>query len=72
MMGGTRFVGTPIIALQEFTFEDMYVDADLQLDTARVVGNTRVCVTNEYEHDGLRVAGERVLGRLMDMAAGLC
>lgn len=52
--------------------EDMYVDADLQLETARAVGNTQVWVTNEYEHDGLRVAGERVLGRLMDMAAGHC
>ncbi|TNH30659.1 alpha/beta hydrolase [Micromonospora orduensis] len=53
-------------------FEDMYVDADLQLETARAVGNTQVWVTNEYEHDGLRVAGERVLGRLMNMAAGHC
>jgi pimeloyl-ACP methyl ester carboxylesterase len=51
-------------------FDDMYVDADLQLQTARAVGNTRVWVTNEFEHDGLRVAGERVLGRLMDLAAG--
>jgi pimeloyl-ACP methyl ester carboxylesterase len=51
-------------------FDDMYVDADLQLETARSVGNTRVWVTNEYEHNGLRVGGEHVLGRLMDMVAG--
>ena len=51
-------------------FDDMYVDADLQLDTARRVGNVRTWVTNEYEHDGLRADGPRVLGRLMDMAAG--
>ncbi len=50
--------------------DDMYVDADLQLETARAMGNTRVWVTNEYEHDGLRRAGEHILGRLMDMAAG--
>jgi hypothetical protein len=49
----------------------MYVDADLQLRTAREVGNTRVWVTNEFEHDGLRASG-RVLERLMDMAAGRC
>ena len=52
-------------------FDDMYVDADLQLDTARRVGNVRAWVTNEYEHDGLRADAPRVLGRLMDMRAGL-
>jgi hypothetical protein len=51
-------------------FDDMYVDSGLQLQTAATVGNTRVWVTNEFEHNGLRAAGERVLGRLMDMAAG--
>jgi pimeloyl-ACP methyl ester carboxylesterase len=50
--------------------DDMYVDADLQLATAAAVGNTRVWVTNEYEHDGLRVSGGRVLARLLDMGAG--
>ncbi|GAA5190775.1 alpha/beta fold hydrolase [Rugosimonospora acidiphila] len=53
-------------------FDDMYVDAGLQLGTAAAVANSRVWVTNEYEHDGVRVAGPRVLGRLMDMAAGRC
>ena len=51
-------------------YDDMYVDADLQLDTARRVGNVRAWVTNEYEHDGLRTDAPRVLGRLMDMRAG--
>jgi len=51
-------------------FDDMYVDADLQLRTAHAMGNTRVWVTNEYEHDGLRVSDERVLARLMEMVAG--
>jgi hypothetical protein len=44
-------------------FDDMYVDAGLSLDTAEVVGNTRVWVTNEYEHDGLRTGD--VLDRLL-------
>jgi hypothetical protein len=30
----------------------------------------RVWLTNEYEHNGLRADGGRVLGRLMDMVAG--
>jgi len=51
-------------------FEDMYVDADLQLETARAVGNVRTWVTNEHQHDGLRTSGAEVLGHLMDMAAG--
>ena len=38
-------------------YDDMYVDAGLQLDTAGAVGNVRAWVTNEYEHDGLRVDG---------------
>src|SRR3954471_21927137 len=51
-------------------YDDMYVDAELQLDTARRVGNVRTWVTNEHEHDGLRANPSAVLGRLMDMRAG--
>lgn len=36
-------------------YDDMYVDAELSLETAAVVGNVRAWVTNEYEHDGLRL-----------------
>ena len=34
-------------------YDDMFVDAGLQLDTAARVGNVHTWVTNEYEHDGL-------------------
>jgi pimeloyl-ACP methyl ester carboxylesterase len=51
-------------------FDDMYVDADLQLQTAALMGNVRTWVTNEYEHNGLRASDGKVLARLMDMAAG--
>ncbi|MDH2429011.1 alpha/beta fold hydrolase [Sphaerisporangium sp. TRM90804] len=50
--------------------DDMYVDADLSLRTARAVGGLRWWITNEWEHDGVRTAGDRVLSRLMDLAAG--
>ncbi|GAA0964093.1 alpha/beta fold hydrolase [Acrocarpospora macrocephala] len=50
--------------------DDMYVDAALSLETARRVGNVRTWVTNEWEHDGVRVSGGQVLARLMDMASG--
>ena len=47
-------------------FDDMYVDAELSLDTARRVGNLEAWVINEYEHDGVRQSGA-VLNRLMKM-----
>lgn len=49
-------------------FDDIYVDADLQLDTLRRVGASRAWVTNEYEHDGL--LDPAVVRHLFDMADG--
>ena len=34
-------------------YDDMYVDAHLQLDTLERVGNSQYWVTNEFEHDGI-------------------
>lgn len=48
--------------------DDMYVDAGLSLETAEAVGNARVWVTNEFEHDGLRTGD--VLGRLLRFRHG--
>jgi pimeloyl-ACP methyl ester carboxylesterase len=52
-------------------YDDMYVDAGLQLETAARVGNTQAWVTNEYEHDGIR--SDRVYARLTELldATGL-
>jgi pimeloyl-ACP methyl ester carboxylesterase len=49
-------------------FDDMYVDAELSLDTATRVGNVRTWVTNEWEHDGLRADAGRILPRLRELA----
>jgi pimeloyl-ACP methyl ester carboxylesterase len=49
--------------------DDMFVDAGYSLATARTLGNCRVWVTNEFEHDGLQDAA--VLDRLIAMARGL-
>jgi pimeloyl-ACP methyl ester carboxylesterase len=65
-----RLAANEVPVLAAVYFDDMYVDADLQLDTASRVGNVRAWVTNEFEHDGLRADAGRVLGRLMDMRAG--
>jgi pimeloyl-ACP methyl ester carboxylesterase len=50
--------------------EDMYVEAEFSQSTAREIGGLRTWVTNEYEHNGLRADGERILGRLLDLARG--
>ena len=65
-----RLAANEVPVLAAVYYDDMYVDSELQLDTARRVGNVRTWVTNEYEHDGLRTGAARVLGRLMDMRAG--
>jgi pimeloyl-ACP methyl ester carboxylesterase len=65
-----RLAGNEVPVLAAVYHDDMYVDAGLQLDTARRVGNVRTWVTNEHEHDGLRVAAPAVLGRLREMRAG--
>lgn len=43
-------------------YDDMYVDAHLQLDTLSRVGSSQAWVTNEFEHDG--IGSGRVLTHL--------
>ena len=49
---------------------DMYVPRELSEDTAGRIGGMRAWITNEYEHNGLRADGGRILGRLIDLARG--
>lgn len=51
--------------------DDMYVHAELSLETAARLGNVAVWVTNEWEHDGGRASGGAVLERLIKMADDL-
>ncbi|MFV0126583.1 alpha/beta fold hydrolase [Streptomyces sp. HMX112] len=50
--------------------DDMYVDTAHSLATARAVRGLRTWVTDEYEHDGVRAGGPRVLDRLLALARG--
>lgn len=50
--------------------DDMYVDTADSIATARAVRGLRTWVTDEYEHDGLRVSGGQVLDRLVRMVRG--
>jgi pimeloyl-ACP methyl ester carboxylesterase len=52
-------------------FDDMYVPQDLSVPTAEAIRGLRAWVTNEYEHDGLRVSNGAVLRRLIGLAQGL-
>ena len=49
-------------------FEDVYVDFDLAKETAGAIQGTRMWVTNEYMHSGLREDGAKILTGLMKMA----
>jgi pimeloyl-ACP methyl ester carboxylesterase len=47
---------------------DMYVPRDLSEDTVARVGAAQAWLTNEYEHDGLRADGAKILDRLLTLA----
>ncbi len=49
---------------------DMYVEREFSEETAQTIRGTKTWVTSEYEHNGLRADGEKVLGRLLGMLRG--
>jgi hypothetical protein len=49
---------------------DLYVERDFAEETANAIRGLRAWQTDEYEHNGLRADGERVLGRLIDLVRG--
>jgi len=51
-------------------YNDMYVERTLSEETAKNIRGIKLWVTNEYEHNGLRIDGEKVLGRLLGMLHG--
>jgi len=50
--------------------EDPYVERAFSEETVARVANLRGWVTSEYEHNGLRAEGGRILGRLLDLVRG--
>ncbi len=48
-------------------YDDMYVHREFSQETADLVPNMKLWVTNEHEHNGLRADGGAVLGRLLAM-----
>ncbi|CAH7347997.1 Proline iminopeptidase [Vibrio chagasii] len=51
--------------------EDMYVELDYSRETLANIPNSKAWITNEYEHNGLRVDGERIVDKLMTMVEAL-
>jgi pimeloyl-ACP methyl ester carboxylesterase len=49
---------------------DMYVERTFSEETAEAIRGLRPWLTSELEHNALRVDGDRVLGRLIDMTRG--
>ena len=49
---------------------DLYVERAYSEEAAAAIRGLRTWVTSEYEHDGLRADGSRVLGRLIDLVRG--
>ena len=49
---------------------DLYVERDFAEETAATIRGMRTWQTDEFEHNGLRADGERVLGRLIDLVRG--
>jgi pimeloyl-ACP methyl ester carboxylesterase len=50
--------------------EDPYVEHAFSMETAAQVPGMRTWVTDEYDHNGLRADGGRILDRLLDLARG--
>jgi pimeloyl-ACP methyl ester carboxylesterase len=50
--------------------EDLYVERAFSEQTVAATPNVHGWVTSEYDHNGLRADGERVLGRLIDLVRG--
>ncbi|MGF1709665.1 alpha/beta hydrolase [Vibrio kagoshimensis] len=51
--------------------DDMYVELDYTRETLSNIPMTKAWITNEYEHNGIGVDGERILDRLITMANAL-
>ncbi|WJG23288.1 alpha/beta fold hydrolase [Vibrio furnissii] len=47
--------------------DDMFVEMDISRETLRHIPNSQAWITNQYEHNGLRVDGEHILDTLIAM-----
>jgi pimeloyl-ACP methyl ester carboxylesterase len=67
---GARLEANEVPAAAAIYAEDMYVERSFSEETAAQIRGLRPWITSEFEHNGLRAEGERILGRLIDMTRG--
>jgi pimeloyl-ACP methyl ester carboxylesterase len=65
-----RLRGNDVPAAAVIYADDMYLERAFSEQTAAEIRGLRPWVTNEFEHNAVRVDGERVLGRLIELARG--
>ena len=65
-----RLAAGSVPAAAAIYYDDMYVPRQFSVQTARAIRGLRPWVTNEYDHDGLRVSNGAVLDRLIALARG--
>jgi pimeloyl-ACP methyl ester carboxylesterase len=65
-----RLLANDVPAAAAVYHDDMYVPREFSVPTAQAIRGLRPWVTNEYEHDGLRVSDGKVLDRLIAMVRG--
>jgi pimeloyl-ACP methyl ester carboxylesterase len=65
-----RLRGNKVPVAAAVYYDDMYVHREFSEETARIVPNMKLWITNQYEHNGLRADGEAVVGRLLQMLKG--
>ena len=65
-----RLAGNDVPAAAAVYANDLYVEREYSEQTAASIRGLQTWVTSEYEHDGLRADGKRVLGRLIDLVRG--
>jgi pimeloyl-ACP methyl ester carboxylesterase len=65
-----RLAANDVPAAAAVYADDMYVPLEFSVPTARAIRGLRPWITNEYEHDGLRVSNGKVLDRLIAMVRG--
>jgi len=51
--------------------EDMYVEMQYSLETAARINKLKYWLTSEFEHNGIRMDGDKVLSKLIDLNKGL-
>src|SRR5262249_2134822 len=63
-----RHNDVPVVAT--IYINDVYVERDYAMETAGLIRGLRPWITDEYEHNGIRADGERVLDRLLALLKG--